>query len=145
MKNKEYFHSYKILPDHHLILTNYEGKVSIAQYIQSIGIVMQHPEFVSGMQMLVDLRGCMAISFINELSDLSSYFKKSVKLEHPVKIGILISTPNHRVLMTAFKPIVKMNNMIIETYYNFQDAMDYLDYSMDVADEIQSHLLSIKR
>lgn len=120
--------SYHIIKEHHVLITHYSGKLTMKDYIKSVKTFMADPDFIPGMNMLIDCRNCLAISFSADLADFNDFFNGNFSLKSTIKVGVLVSSPNMLFLMKMYKPIGKLQKMHIETFKSEAEVFEFLGF-----------------
>jgi hypothetical protein len=67
-----------------------------------------------------------------------------VALEEPVKVGVVVSTPNVQLLAKLLKPMAKLSKMYIQDFKDINLALDYLEIEDEHKVDILKNLSELK-
>lgn len=139
------YSSHKILPELNLIVTNHQGKIKMTDLIRSTKLFMEDDLYDAGMNVLIDFRDSVAISYRMELLELIDFVKKSVRLPHLVKICVFYSSPNQEFLLTVYKPMARLMNMEVEKFKDLESGLDWLGFDDIQKNTVTQTLRAIKQ
>lgn len=136
--------SYRILPEHKLILTNFQGKIHIRDVIQTNLQFLSDQDYDSGYDLIMDFSGSIAIAYKMDLMEFVDFFKKTVNLKKRVKVAMVISSPNQNYLIIIYKPIASLLKMEVESFSHIDPCLDWLGHDGEDRQKIKSSLLQLK-
>jgi len=105
---------------------------------------MEDENYDANMDVLIDLRDSIAITFRFELLDLVDFVKKNVKLPKRVKICVFYSSPNQEFILKAYKPMAKLLNMDVEKFKDFESGINWLGFDAKQKSTIEETLRSLR-
>jgi len=138
------YSSYVISPANHLIICNFQGRISFSEIIQINISFLSDTDYNCAFDVLLDFRSSIAIGFEFDLREYVKFFKKSVRLEKRVKVGILYNTANQEFLISIYKPIAKLLKMDVGSFRKFDDCIAWMNYTNGERVIIEDLLHSIK-
>lgn len=138
------YSSYLILPRNNLIMCNFQGKSRLVDVIKINNDFLNDEAYNASYDVILDFRNTIAIAFEFDLQEFAKFFKKTVKLQKRVKVGILYSTVNQEFLFSIYKPIAKLLGMDVGNYRKIDDCMKWMNYSEEDQAAIKAALDSIK-
>lgn len=105
---------------------------------------MEDELYDAKMDVLIDLRDSIAITFQFELLELVNFVKKNVRLPKRVKICVFYASPNQEYILLAYKPMAKVLNMDLEKFRDFEPGIKWLGYDANQKATIEATLMSLK-
>ena len=105
---------------------------------------MEDELYDAKMDVLIDLRDSIAITFQFELLELVNFVKKNVSLPKRVKICVFYASPNQEYILLAYKPMAKVLNMDLEKFRDFEPGIKWLGFDANQKATIEATLMSLK-
>jgi hypothetical protein len=121
-----YFYSYAILSELKLILCNFQGE-STFDHIRQMNLQFAaDPESESMQNLLLDFRHSVSIAYKFELFQYMDFLKHNLKPTSKVKVGILISTPNQKFLVSIYKPMARLLGLNVKVFNELMPCIKWM-------------------
>ena len=140
----ESYSSYTILPESHLIVTNFQGSITIKDIIHLNLLFIADKSYDSTFDLLMDFRDSTALAFKMDITDFFDFFKKNVFLKKRIRNGILHSTPNQKYLVSVYAPTASLMKIDVKDFKEIESYFEWMQYSDDEQLTIKEKLKSIK-
>lgn len=141
----ENYTSHTIIPDLNLIITNFQGTISMKDVIQLNLQFIADKSFDSSFDLLMDFRDSTALAFKIDIADFFDFFKTNVVLKKRIRSGILYSTLNQKFLISVYKPTASLMNIEAMGFQEINECLDWMKYSETDQIKIKEALQSIKK
>ena len=136
--------SYLIIPEKKLIITNFQGSITMNDLIQLNLLFISDNSYDSTFDLLMDFRESTALAFKMEIADFFDFFKKNISLKKKIHSGILFSTPNLNFLISVYKPPAMLMNIEAEGFREINKCLEWMRFSVEDQVIIIEALNSIK-
>lgn len=120
--------AFSIIPDLKLILTYVEGRATLADVIKLNTRFLSDPAYDPAYDIIMDFRKSTALAFKMDIAEYFTFFRKNVKLPRRIKSGLLYSTPNHRFLISIYKPTAKLMKIDVGDFMDLEKCLDWMKY-----------------
>jgi len=136
--------SYQIIPESKLILTYFQGSITMKDLIQLNIKFISDKAYDSTFNLIMDFRDSTALAFKMDIADFFEFFKKNVSLKQKILSGILYSTPNQKFLISFYIPTARLVNIHAEGFREINQCLDWMQYSAEEQIKIKDALSSMK-
>ena len=136
--------SYKIIPESKLILTYFEGTISMSDIIQLNLKLIADQSYDTTFNLIMDFRESTALAFKMDITDFFEFFKKTITLKQKIQSGILYSTPNQKFLIAFYIPTAMLLNIDAQGFTEINKCLDWMHFPEDEQQKIKAALFSMK-
>jgi hypothetical protein len=127
-----------------LILTNFQGKIYLKDLIQCNLNFIADPDYDAGFDLVMDFSQCIAIGYRMDLLEYIDFFKKTIRLEKRIRVGIVYTSPNTGYLVGIYKPIARLMKMDVEGFRQLGPCLQWMNFGEQDQQRIADSLEAIR-
>lgn len=136
--------SYIIVPELKLIITYFEGSMSLEDLIHLNKKFMNDEMFDPSYDMLMDFRNAVAIGFRMDIQDYIDFLRNSVSFPKVIRNGIIYGTPNLKFLVSVFKPLSRLMKLNTMSFPKMEEYFEWMNYEQEEQNMIFSKIQLIR-
>lgn len=115
-----------INPSAKIILIKFQGNIYYADMLKLLHEILSSENYNPNYNILLDYRNASSIWFRLDIVDFVREFKKLVSFTGEKKYAYLISTTNQKYSIPIFKSLIKMSNLNVKYFNNYDESLDWL-------------------
>ncbi|UMB55083.1 hypothetical protein MKD41_06305 [Lutibacter sp. A64] len=134
--------SYKILPDHNLIVEYHEKKIDIHSYSTFKLKIIEDPLYSKHLNYIINFKNVDFKISPNEIEEYVVDLKKLSSILVKKKLAFITRTPNQIVPATLYKMKQNELNQAVEIFSTYESAINWLkiDLTPNELDEVYKEL-----
>lgn len=121
--------AYDILPEQHLILTYFEGKITVKELFKINEEFMADERFNIEFNQIMDMRSAIGIGFSFEILEYFNFLKNTQKFTKRIHNGVVATTPNIKLLTSIFGGLSKLMNIDTKSFSEMETCIDWMQYN----------------
>lgn len=119
--------TYKILPNHNLIIEYYSGDIDFVSFMNFKKKLILEPLFTPNLNILIHFKNATFKMTDEEINKYIHFSETDIKVIGKRKIALITETPNQVVVSTLFKMIQRIKSKSVEIFSTKEAALRWLN------------------